>query len=99
MLLQFGIPGGVELLVIAVIALIVFGLPLVLIATVGVLWLRSDDDYDERIRELETEIARLQAEIGTDSDDATTTETGSEGTTTDTGTDDPAADGGRESQD
>ncbi|WP_436909351.1 hypothetical protein [Halosimplex marinum] len=66
MLLQMGIPGGVELLVILVMGLVLFGLPLVLIAVVGALWLRSDDDYDERIRELETEIARLQAQVGDD---------------------------------
>jgi len=96
MLLQMGMPGGIELLVILVMALIVFGLPLVLIAVVGALWLRSDDDYDERIRQLETEIARLQAQMGedggptaddfTDPDDAS----GSDGSTgggqsTDTG--------------
>ncbi|WP_436930335.1 hypothetical protein [Halosimplex halobium] len=66
MLAQMGMPGGIELLVVLVVALIVFGLPLVLIAVVGALWLRSDDDYDERIRELETEIARLQAQVGDD---------------------------------
>ncbi|WP_209452144.1 hypothetical protein [Halosimplex halophilum] len=66
MLAQMGMPGGIELFVILVVAVVVFGLPLVLIAVVGALWLRSDDDYDERIRELETEIARLQAQVGDD---------------------------------
>jgi sec-independent protein translocase protein TatA len=64
MLAQMGMPGSVELFVILVVAVVVFGLPLVVIAVVGALWLRSDDDYDERIRELETEIARLEAQVG-----------------------------------
>jgi len=64
MFLQMGLPGGIELMVILVMGLILFGLPLVLIAVVGALWLRSDDDYDERIRQLETEIARLNAQVG-----------------------------------
>jgi sec-independent protein translocase protein TatA len=66
MLLQLGIPGGVELLVVLVMGLLMFGLPLVLVAVLGALWLRSDDDYDERIRQLETEIARLHAQVGDD---------------------------------
>lgn len=61
-----GMPGGIELLVILVMGLLMFGLPLILVAVLGVLWLRSDDDYDERIRELETEIARLNAQVGHD---------------------------------
>lgn len=66
MFLQMGLPGGIELLVVLVMGLILFGLPLVLIAVVGALWLRSDDDYDERIRQLETEIARLNTQVGDD---------------------------------
>ena len=74
MVLQFGIPGGPELLVILLIAIFLFGLPILLIAVVGYLYLRSDgDDYDERFRELEAEIARLEAKVGANSDsDATT---------------------------
>lgn len=67
MLLQFAVPGGPELLVIALVALIVFGIPLALVLVLGALWLRSDDeDYDDRIAELEREIAQLRAELGED---------------------------------
>jgi|GEM_PF-2124973 len=66
MLLQMGMPGGIELLVVLAMGLLMFGLPLVLVAVLGALWLRSDDDYDERIRQLETEIARLHAQVGDD---------------------------------
>jgi len=77
MVLQFGIPGGPELLVILLIAIFLFGLPILLIAVVGFLYLRSDgDDYDERIRELEAEIARLEAEVGANGDGDATTGTG-----------------------
>jgi len=72
--LQMGIPGGVELLVIGMIAMLLFGIPLALIAVVGYLWLRNDDDYEERIRELESEIATLQAEIGSDDSSQSDTE-------------------------
>ena len=65
--LQLGMPGGLEILIILVIGIIVFGLPLLIITVVGIAWLRGDgDDYDERIAELESEIARLQAEVGVD---------------------------------
>lgn len=65
--LQMGVPGGAELIVIGLIAILMFGIPLVLIALVGFLWLRDDDDeYEERIRELESDIATLQAEIGSE---------------------------------
>jgi hypothetical protein len=68
MLLQ--IPGGVELIVILLIAILIFGIPLLLIGIVGALYLRaeSDDGEDvaERVDELEAEIAALRAEIATD---------------------------------
>ncbi|MFB6138831.1 MAG: preprotein translocase subunit TatA [Halosimplex sp.] len=64
--LQMGFPGVVELLVILVVGVIVFGIPLLVVVVLGGLWLRSRGDYEERISELEAEIARLQAEVGTD---------------------------------
>lgn len=97
MLLQMGVPGGIELLVVLVMGLLMFGLPLVLVAVLGALWLRSDDDYDERIRQLETEIARLHAQVG-DDDRATADEfAGPDAAdrSTDDGTDYPT-DGGRD---
>jgi hypothetical protein len=94
MLAQMGMPGGIELLVVLVVAVIVFGLPLVLIAVVGALWLRSDDDYDERIRELETEIARLQAQVG-DDDGPTADDFADPDDDSGNGTADRSTDGGR----
>ena len=77
MVLQFGVPGGPELLIVLLIAVLVFGLPVLLIGVVGFLYLRSDgDDYEERISELESEIARLEAEVAADGDGAATSETG-----------------------
>lgn len=65
MLLQ--VPGAVELVVLLLVAILVFGIPLLLIAVVGALYLRaagdSDEDVDERIAELEAEIASLRAEL------------------------------------
>ena len=94
MVLQFGIPGGPELLVILLIAIFLFGLPILLIAVVGFLYLRSDgDDYDERIRELEAEIARLEAKVGANGDSDATTGTGDTSPTDDVSTADrPATD-------
>ena len=64
--LQFvGIPGGPELLIILLVLLVVFGLPL-LVAAGAAVWLyrrRDDGDLDERVRELEGEIAELRREL------------------------------------
>lgn len=68
MLLQ--IPGGPELLIVLLIAILLFGIPVLLIAVVGVLYLRADgggdEDVAERVAELEAEIAALRAEIASD---------------------------------
>jgi sec-independent protein translocase protein TatA len=68
MLLQ--IPGGPELLIVLLITILLFGIPVLLIAVVGVLYLRADgggdDDVAERVAELEAEIAALRAEIASD---------------------------------
>jgi len=69
MLLQ--IPGGPELIVVLLVAVLLFGIPLVLIAVVGALYLRAnsggDEDVTERVAELEAETAQLRAELDDDS--------------------------------
>lgn len=60
-----GLPGGPELLIILLVLLFVFGVPLLLAAGAAV-WLyrrRDDDDLDERVRELEAEIAELRRQL------------------------------------
>ncbi|QLH77830.1 hypothetical protein HZS55_11190 [Halosimplex rubrum] len=94
MLLQLGMPGGLELLVVLVMGLLMFGLPLVLVAVLGALWLRSDDDHDERIRQLETEIARLHAQVGDDGGATADEFTDSDGTDTPPDDADHPTDGG-----
>jgi sec-independent protein translocase protein TatA len=71
MLLQ--VPGGVELIVILLVMILLFGIPLLLIAVVGVLYFRADsepdENVDERIAELEDEIDTLKAQIGDGTDE------------------------------
>ncbi|SEN24688.1 sec-independent protein translocase protein TatA [Halorientalis persicus] len=61
-----GIPGGPELFVILLIAILLFGLPLVLVAG-GYVYLRRD----ESIEELEQRIADLEAERAAGNDEPT----------------------------
>ena len=62
--LQVGVPGGLELLVIALMAVIVFGVPVLL---VGGYYLyrqsRSDRPAGEEIESLRREVERLREEI------------------------------------
>ncbi|NHN58075.1 MULTISPECIES: preprotein translocase subunit TatA [Halorussus] len=63
--LQVAVPGGVELLVILLVALIVFGVPVVL-AGVGLYLYRqskSDRPAGEEIESLRREVERLREEI------------------------------------
>ncbi|WP_435195728.1 preprotein translocase subunit TatA [Natronomonas sp. EA1] len=53
-----GVPGGLELLVILLVAIVAFGLPLVLIAA-GVIGYKRLSDED-RIEKLEARIAELE---------------------------------------
>jgi sec-independent protein translocase protein TatA len=64
-LLQFvGMPGGPELLVILFMALLLFGIPMVLVLVLGVAWLRSSGRVsEERVEQLEAEIETLRAEL------------------------------------
>ena len=70
--LQMGIPGGPELLVILLIMLLLFGIPLALLAVGGFVYLRSNsgDDTQERIAELESEIDHLKSELDADDEQA-----------------------------
>jgi hypothetical protein len=72
--LQFGgVPGGIELLVIGLVFLLLFGIPLVVVVVVGVLWLRSrgtDDGTEQRVAELEREVERLREQLD-DTDERT----------------------------
>jgi sec-independent protein translocase protein TatA len=64
--LQFvGLPGGPELLIVLLVFLLLFGVP-VLLAAGAAVWLvrrRDDDDVEERIRDLEAEIAKLRDQL------------------------------------
>jgi len=66
--LQMGIPGGPELLVILLIMVLLFGIPLVILAVGGFAYLRTsgDDETQERIAELEGEIDQLKADLDVD---------------------------------
>ncbi|EMA61258.1 sec-independent protein translocase component TatA [Halorubrum distributum JCM 13561] len=77
-----GVPGGPELIIILIIAVVLFGVPLVLVAgAVVYLATRSDDETangeattaetadDDRIAELEAEVERLREQVGDDPDE------------------------------
>jgi len=63
--LQVGIPGGMELIIIFIIAILLFGVPIVLVA--GGLYLyrqtQSDRPATEEIASLRREVERLRDEI------------------------------------
>ena len=63
--LVLGVPGGAELLVILLIALVVFGLPVVLLGGGFLLYRRSQSDRpaDDEITALRTEIQQLREEV------------------------------------
>ena len=65
MTLFLGVPGGVELLIILLVALVVFGLPIVLIG--GGLYLyrqtQSDRPASEEIEALREEVERLREDV------------------------------------
>jgi len=71
-----GIPAGPELIIILIIAVLLFGVPLVLVAA-AVLYLttRSEDETaaetadDDRIAELEAEVERLREQVGDEPDE------------------------------
>jgi sec-independent protein translocase protein TatA len=58
-----GIPGGVELLVILLIAVVVFGLPLVLLIGAVFLGWNVLGSRRERVEELEERVAELEGEL------------------------------------
>ncbi|MDV7350286.1 preprotein translocase subunit TatA [Halorubrum distributum] len=77
-----GVPGGPELIIILVIAVVLFGVPLVLVAgAVVYLATRSEDEAttdesataetadDDRIAELEKEVERLREQVGDEPDE------------------------------
>jgi sec-independent protein translocase protein TatA len=72
--LFLGVPGGVELLVILLVALVVFGLPIVLIG--GGLYLyrqtQSDRPANEEIEALREEVHRLREDVQQMNDDPLT---------------------------
>ncbi|ELZ37752.1 sec-independent protein translocase component TatA [Halorubrum saccharovorum DSM 1137] len=67
-----GVPGGPELLIILIIFVLLFGVPLVVIAgAVLFLTLRSDDEPDaDRIAELEAEVERLRERVSDEPEEA-----------------------------
>ena len=56
---QFGVPGGPELVIIALV-LVLLTVPAVVVAAVAVLFFRGRSERDERIAELEAEVERLR---------------------------------------
>lgn len=67
-----GIPAGPELVIILMILVLLFGVPIVLIAgAVLFLKLRSDDEETDadRIAELEAEVERLREKVDDESDE------------------------------
>ena len=77
-----GVPGGPELIIILVIAVVLFGVPLVLVAAAVVYLATRDEDEtangetatgeradDDRIAELEAEVERLREQVGDEADE------------------------------
>lgn len=60
--LQFGLPGGPELLVLLLLLLFLFGVPLVLLAG-GILGYRKLSGSDDRVAELERHVEELEREL------------------------------------
>lgn len=61
-----GMPGGVELLVIFVVMLLLFGVPVALAVILGYRYVSGQSGSsatDERIEELESELETLQAQV------------------------------------
>jgi len=66
-----GVPGGPELLILLIVFVLLFGVPIAVIAgVVVVLKLRSDGEEPEtdRIAELEAEVERLREKVDADPD-------------------------------
>jgi sec-independent protein translocase protein TatA len=66
-----GVPVGPELLIILIVAVLLFGIPLVLVAGAVLFFaLRSDDEEPDadRIAELEAEVERLREQVGNEQD-------------------------------
>lgn len=64
----FAVPGGMELAVILLIFVLLFGVPLVILGALGY-WVASrptDEVTAERIEELETDVAELQSRLEDD---------------------------------
>ncbi|MGQ3328746.1 preprotein translocase subunit TatA [Halorubrum sp. FL23] len=61
-----GVPGGPELLILLVVLVLLFGVPLVVIAGVVLFFRTRSDDADadaDRIAELEVEVERLREKV------------------------------------
>ena len=69
--LQVGVPGGPELLILLLVAVILFGIPIVLIAGGLVLYRQAQTDQpaSEEIESLRREVQRLREEIDELDDD------------------------------
>ena len=71
-----GVPVGPELLIILIVAVLLFGVPLVLVAGAVLFFALRSDDEDERddqpdadrIAELEAEVERLREQVGDEQD-------------------------------
>lgn len=68
-----GVPGGPELLVLLIIVVLLFGIPIVLIAGGVIAWRGTQSDDENRVEALESRVAELERELedarGDESDD------------------------------
>ncbi|MFC4449297.1 hypothetical protein [Halorussus aquaticus] len=63
--LQVGVPGGPELVILLLVAVVLFGIPIVLVASGLVLYRRmqSDGPAGEEVEALRREVQRLREEV------------------------------------
>ncbi|WP_435098041.1 preprotein translocase subunit TatA [Halarchaeum sp. P4] len=58
-----GIPGGMELFVILLVAIVLFGIPVILLLGGGGYLLARESEKDDRIEELEREVEHLRDQV------------------------------------
>lgn len=72
-----GVPGGIELVIIFFVLFLLFGVPVALALILGYRYVKGqagEDVKEERIADLEAELAELQNAVENDSPDGSTTD-------------------------